>query len=86
MWVSIVFYLRAIGHFTVMTAESNKFVGCALARFKDNAGWNQVLLACNYATTNIVNRALYVSGTATSKCESGKSSSYSNLCSNKEVY
>lgn len=67
-----------------MTAQSNTHVGCAAARYYD--GWNRFLFACNYATTNIIGRAMYVSGTTASQCKTGRSSVYPNLCSTNETY
>lgn len=67
-----------------MTADKNIRVGCAAARY--NNGYNNFLLACNYATTNMIGSAMYTSGTAASGCKAGRNSAFTSLCSTAEVY
>ena len=78
-------HFSAIGHFTVMTGEANTHLGCAAITFTQD-GWNKFFMACNYATTNIVNYRLYTSGAAASGCKSGKSATYPSLCAKGETY
>ncbi|XP_055384634.1 antigen 5 like allergen Cul n 1-like [Condylostylus longicornis] len=74
-----------VGHFTALVTESNRCVGCsALKMFKD--GFYEILFACNYASTNIRDRAVYKTGKPGSKCKSGRSKKYPALCNNKEIY
>lgn len=72
-----------IGHFTAMVNDRNTRVGCGMLRQpKDNGA--EFFFACNYAQTNILNRPIYVSGTAASKCTKGKNSKYPALCAASE--
>ncbi|XP_067635237.1 venom allergen-1-like [Eurosta solidaginis] len=78
----------AIGHFTVMVADRNIRIGCAAATYKaqDNR-MRTFLMACNYATTNIVNRPIYnTCATAASGCTTGRNPNFQNLCSKSESY
>ncbi|KAH8262258.1 hypothetical protein KR026_010699, partial [Drosophila bipectinata] len=76
----------AIGHFTVMMSEKNTRLGCAAARYNRD-GWNQVLVACNYATTNMIGAQIYSSCDYGSQgCNSGSNGEFGNLCSNSEWY
>ncbi|EDV99788.1 antigen 5 like allergen Cul n 1 [Drosophila grimshawi] len=75
----------AIGHFTVMARESNIAVGCAGTTYFER-GMNNVLIACNYATTNFIGRPVYVRGTAASGCKTGKNVNYAGLCKVNEAY
>ncbi|XP_059615289.1 antigen 5 like allergen Cul n 1-like [Phlebotomus argentipes] len=74
------------GHFTVMVNEKNNRVGCAMITYnyhEDSYQWNAVLLTCNYAKTNILNRPIYTPGSPLSGCHSiGKAPSkeYEALC------
>ena len=68
-----------------MMQEKNTHVGCAILR--QNVGKKtQQFLACNYAYTNIVDKAVYRSGTAASACTTGNNSKYTSLCSTNESY
>ncbi|XP_073835064.1 venom allergen-1-like [Musca autumnalis] len=80
----------AIGHFTVMVADRNIRVGCAAATYEDlriDGGRQIFLIACNYATTNMLGFPIYknCSSPATS-CSSGRNPQYPNLCSKSEKY
>ncbi|XP_055911666.1 antigen 5 like allergen Cul n 1-like [Eupeodes corollae] len=70
------------GHFTVMIADKNTHVGCAMILMKND----KTVLTCNYATTNLVNSKLFHPGKTASQCKSGKSKKYSGLCSSNEKY
>ncbi|XP_058974987.1 antigen 5 like allergen Cul n 1-like [Musca domestica] len=79
-----------IGHFTVMVADRNIRVGCAAASYVDiriDGGRQIFLLACNYATTNILELPIYANcSTAATSCSSGTNPQYPNLCSVSEKY
>ncbi|XP_037818685.1 antigen 5 like allergen Cul n 1-like [Lucilia sericata] len=77
-----------IGHFTVMMADRNIRVGCAAATYSvSGENYKNYLLACNYATTNMIGFAIYKScDKPAADCESGTNESYKNLCSPKESY
>jgi hypothetical protein len=77
------FLFRTIGHFTAMVTERSTQIGCAISSFKYN-GWNAYLLACNYASTNIVNYPVYRSGAVASGCTLGRDSIYPGLCTTSE--
>lgn len=65
-----------------MMADRNIRVGCAAATYG-----NAFLIACNYATTNMVGFPIYTScSSAGSSCTTGPNPQYPNLCSASEVY
>lgn len=69
-----------------MMSERNTRLGCAAARYNRD-GWNQVLVACNYATTNMIGRQIYSSCDWGSQgCSSGRNEEFGNLCSASEWY
>ncbi|KAM8713157.1 hypothetical protein ACLKA7_013467 [Drosophila subpalustris] len=75
-----------IGHFTVMMFEKNIRVGCAASRYTRD-GWNSVLVACNYATTNMIGSRIYAScNRAAEGCTTGTNAQFHNLCSTNEYY
>ncbi|CAO1439202.1 unnamed protein product [Diamesa serratosioi] len=74
---------NAIGHFTVMVSERNTQVGCAISNYV-SGGWNWTLLACNYATTNMMNQNIYRTGTTGSGCTLGRDPTYTGLCRTNE--
>ncbi|XP_073835066.1 antigen 5 like allergen Cul n 1-like [Musca autumnalis] len=78
----------AIGHFTALMGERNIAVGCAAATYSTaGVSYKTFLIACNYATTNMVNNPIYNGCTKpAAKCKVGKNSKYPNLCAVKEVY
>ncbi|XP_065362988.1 antigen 5 like allergen Cul n 1-like [Calliphora vicina] len=78
----------AIGHFTVMMADRNIRVGCAASTYSP-AGqpYKAYLVACNYATTNMINFPIYAScNQAGTSCTTGTNPKYPNLCSASEEY
>ncbi|XP_023302453.2 antigen 5 like allergen Cul n 1-like [Lucilia cuprina] len=78
----------AIGHFTVMMADRNIRVGCAASTYSP-AGqpYKAYLVACNYATTNMINFPIYAScKKAGQSCTTGSNPNYPNLCSLSEQY
>ncbi|KAH8293372.1 hypothetical protein KR044_011138 [Drosophila immigrans] len=78
----------AIGHFTVMVADRNTHVGCAVSTYSvQGQSYKAFLLACNYAATNVIGVKMYNScSTPASKCTTGVNPSYKFLCSTSEVY
>ena len=72
-----------IGHFTVMVNERNTQVGCAISNYV-SGGFNWSLLACNYATTNMLNTPTYRSGVTASGCTLGRDPTYTGLCRTNE--
>lgn len=82
---------RTIGHFTQVVTDRATHVGCGAAYFVDASGWDTILLACNYAITNMIGSPVYAKVTSTdpevaSKCTTGVNPSYSALCSVNEVF
>ncbi|XP_061397349.1 antigen 5 like allergen Cul n 1-like [Musca vetustissima] len=78
----------AIGHFTALMGERNIAVGCAASTYSTpGVSYKTFLIACNYATTNMINNPIY-NGCAkpAAKCTTGKNAKFPNLCSLKEVY
>lgn len=76
---------RVIGHFTQVVKDRATHVGCAIARYTDASGWDTVLLACDYARTNMIGEATYLAGPVASKCTTGVNPNFKALCSVKEV-
>ncbi|KAH8418943.1 hypothetical protein KR222_007740 [Zaprionus bogoriensis] len=74
-----------IGHFTEMAQQANYAVGCGVAKYVVNST-NNFLLACNYATTNIVGKPVYVRGSTAAGCTTGTNVNYDGLCKVAEVY
>ncbi|XP_061388583.1 antigen 5 like allergen Cul n 1-like [Musca vetustissima] len=78
----------AIGHFTAMMGERNIAVGCAASTYSTKGvKYKTFLIACNYATTNMINKPIY-RGCAkpAAQCKAGKNSKFPNLCAPKEAY
>ncbi|XP_075158974.1 venom allergen-1-like [Haematobia irritans] len=78
----------AIGHFTVMVADRNVRVGCAASTYSvPGQPYKGYLVACNYATTNMMDHPIYAScPKAASGCKTGTNKNFPNLCSAKEQY
>ena len=74
---------NAIGHFTVMVSERTTQVGCAISNYVSE-GWNWSLLACNFASTNMLNQPIYRSGATGSGCTLGRDLVYTGLCRTNE--
>jgi hypothetical protein len=77
------FLIRTIGHFTAMVTERSTQIGCAISSFRYN-GWNAYLLACNYASNNMIGCSVYRSGAIASACTLGPDSTYPGLCKTNE--
>lgn len=71
-----------------MMADRNTRVGCAAASYSENSvPYKIYLVACNYATTNMINFPIYASCfNAAEKCLTGTNPVYSSLCSTAETY
>ncbi|EDV33591.2 LOW QUALITY PROTEIN: uncharacterized protein Dana_GF19647 [Drosophila ananassae] len=79
----------AIGHFTVLVADRNTEVGCAVSTYSvSGKPYKAFLMACNYAATNVLGIKMYSScpKAPASKCTTGTNPNYKYLCSSKEVY
>lgn len=70
---------RKIGHFTAMVTDRTTQVGCEISSFRSR-GYNSYLLACNYASTNIIGCSVYKSGRQAQACSLGADSRYPGLC------
>lgn len=81
-------YYSAIGHFTVMVSDRNIRVGCAASTYNvQGQQYRAFLLACNYATSNVIQYPIYKScSVAASECTAGKNLQYNNLCAVSEKY
>uniref|UniRef100_A0A1I8PS81 Venom allergen-1 n=1 Tax=Stomoxys calcitrans TaxID=35570 RepID=A0A1I8PS81_STOCA len=79
---------KEIGHFTVMVADRNVAVGCAASTYTPTGSKQKhFLLACNYATTNVLKKPIYASCVkAATSCKKGKNAKYPNLCAASEVF
>ncbi|XP_065365390.1 antigen 5 like allergen Cul n 1-like [Calliphora vicina] len=77
-----------IGHFTVMMADRNIRLGCAISTYSvADKPYTSYLLACNYATTNMINFPIYATcDKPATFCKTGTNPKYPNLCSNAESY
>uniref|UniRef100_A0A1I8MZI0 Venom allergen-1 n=1 Tax=Musca domestica TaxID=7370 RepID=A0A1I8MZI0_MUSDO len=78
----------AIGHFTALMGERNIAVGCAASTYSTpGVGYKTFLVACNYATTNMLGKPIYTGcSKAAASCKAGKNPKYPNLCAPQEVY
>lgn len=77
---------KTVGHFTAIVREHNNKIGCALIRFqeiKNDKLWYSTMFTCNYAESNIIEKAVYAEGKPCSGCEGTMvcSRKYTNLCS-----
>uniref|UniRef100_A0A336LXI4 CSON007480 protein n=1 Tax=Culicoides sonorensis TaxID=179676 RepID=A0A336LXI4_CULSO len=68
------------GHFTAMSTDRSNKIGCAGVTYNGSTR----IFACNYAYTNMIGEPIYVKGVVRSKCTSGASATYPNLCSASE--
>lgn len=78
---------RTIGHFTAMMTDRSTDVGCAISSYKGKSGtntFNYYLLACNYASTNILGCPVYKTGSSASSCTLGRDSTFTGLCNVNE--
>uniref|UniRef100_A0A1A9W0G3 SCP domain-containing protein n=1 Tax=Glossina brevipalpis TaxID=37001 RepID=A0A1A9W0G3_9MUSC len=87
------YYQTNFSHFAIMMSDRNIVVGCAASSYSEYAKklgitLNTTLLACNYATTNMVGFPIYDTNCskAALNCASGFNEKYLNLCSLKERY
>uniref|UniRef100_F6K8I1 29.0 kDa salivary antigen 5-related protein n=1 Tax=Phlebotomus sergenti TaxID=85759 RepID=F6K8I1_9DIPT len=72
---------KQIGHFTAFIHEKSDKVGCAISKFTNEHNFKEVLIACNYCYTNLLNEPIYTKGKPCSKCKNKKCGSvYKNLC------
>ncbi|XP_037940527.1 antigen 5 like allergen Cul n 1-like [Teleopsis dalmanni] len=74
-----------IGHFLPMVIDRNTHVGCGAIRYM-NGEYLRTLIACNYATTNIVGKSAYQVGGSGNDCKTGRNANFTHLCSINEVY
>lgn len=74
---------RTVGHFTAMVTDRTTRVGCAISSFRDG-NWNTYLMACNYASTNMMGSPVYKSGSPASACQKGGDAKYPGLCKTSE--
>lgn len=78
---------RVIGHFTAMITDRSTQIGCGISSYQSKSGrftMTNYLLACNYASTNMIGWPVYKSGTKASGCLSGSDQVYPGLCASKE--
>ncbi|XP_055607820.1 antigen 5 like allergen Cul n 1-like [Uranotaenia lowii] len=73
----------AIGHFTQIIADRADRIGCAMVQWTEKP-WVKFYLVCNYARTNVIEKAIYVAGDVASECTTGTNSDYPGLCSEEE--
>lgn len=69
-----------------MMADRNIRLGCAASTYSQQP-YQAYLVACNYATTNMINFPIYKScNKAGTSCTTGTNPKYPNLCSASEKY
>lgn len=76
-----------IFHFTMMAADRNTEVGCAISHYlspspKGDAKTSYIV--CNYSFNNLQDQPVYVKGPTASQCKTGNNPNYPALCSNNE--
>ena len=63
-----------------MVHERNVAVGCGISQYASDDGWQNTLIACNYAYTNMIGEPIFIKGpVAASNCTK-KNPSYLALC------
>jgi hypothetical protein len=58
-------------------------IGCGMTTYKSTVNgrlWRNYLLACNYASTNIIGLPVYQSGPVADGCPDGADLQYPGLC------
>ena len=70
---------NAIGHFLQVVIERNTQVGCAISNYM-NGAFHIGMLACNYASTNVLGQPVYRGGPTGSGCTLGRDPTYTGLC------
>lgn len=74
----------AIGHYTQLQWANATAVGCG-ATLSNHNGDRTFVVACNYATGNMMGRPVYLrSSKAGTSCKTGMDTTYKALCSPKE--
>lgn len=75
---------KAIGHFTQLAWSNSTAIGCGATRYTKN-GFNNFLIACNYAVGNFLGWPVYLtSNKSGSGCKTGTDSKFTSLCTDKE--
>jgi len=69
-----------VGHFTVMANEISDQVGCGGIAY----GGGQIMIACQYSWTNVLNYPVYRKGATASSCTRRPVARYPNLCAADE--
>lgn len=84
---------RNFSHFAIIMSDRNVRVGCAASSYSEYAKklgitLNTTLLACNYASTNMVEFPIYDTNctAAAVRCNTGFNEKYLNLCSEREDF
>lgn len=83
------FASRVIGHFTAMVTDRTTQIGCAISSFRTRSGsttYNSYLMACNYASTNIIGCSVYKSGPTAQACTRGADKLFKGLCTTSESF
>lgn len=70
-----------------MVTDRSTEIGCGISTYRVSSGgyiFNYYLLACNYASTNIISCPVYSTGTTASACTLGRDATYTGLCRDDE--
>ncbi|CAO1329611.1 unnamed protein product [Diamesa serratosioi] len=73
-----------IGTFTPLIGDKTNKIGCAMV-YQLKRKVHSFFLSCNFASTNIGDAPVYVSGPTATGCTSGVNPAYPALCSQNEV-
>lgn len=66
-----------------MVTDKTNQIGCGISTFIDKK-WKTYLLACNYATRNVIGCPVYKTGPKASACSYGPDAIYTGLCKTSE--
>lgn len=76
-----IFRVPTYGHFTQMMIDRSHKIGCSMTTFYDNSlHVFYYLLACDYASTNIIGFPVYRILKEESECEKGQNPVFQGLC------
>jgi hypothetical protein len=70
-----------------MVTDRTTEIGCGISTHKTTSGswtFNNYLVACNYASTNIMSWPVYRAGSTASACEDGADPNFPGLCKTSE--
>lgn len=77
---------KPIGHWTQFVQSKADRIGCAIVKYSDQSDWKCMVIACNYAAGNLMQKPIYNIGAPASQCKTGRNPNYPGLCSVNENF